>query len=1133
MRRGIASWVVALFIASGCAGEGCSCMAPLENGFPADERQSNAVQARLSGTGLEFLTDNLPLLEDQLFPEGLSFPVPPSCGADPRVCCYVPYGYCRLDLDIDPKPLDLPRLEIEPIADDRLGLTIRARVRTPVSMPVHQKGLFGDIQCQVSINSAWSGDPSISMYLELALADDPLTGETRADVVGSQVWGLSGDDVDIAGGLLCGFASEADAASRMMSQFRQELPGVIDDFLCKECAGDGDCAPLGTCAGDGVCIVGSDAGQRCMQSFGISGRMDAVAVLGSLPSDAAGAIDLYLAAGGFARSVAGGVSLGALTGALPAGPVDRHDCVPASAEPPASDVAQSTVLRGNTHPTSGQPFDLGIGVSRAFLERAAWAAHQAGFLCLDVGAERVPLLQAGSLAVLAPSLIDLVTDDDAPLFLLVRPQQPPSIALGAGTLTDGGGGQVEVDEPLLEIHLPELEIDLYLLIDQRYVRILTMRGDLRLPLALDVDGDGRIVPVLGDVAEAFENLTVANSEILAESPEAIAARFPALLSVALPALADGLGGFDVPAFSGMTLDLGPGSFTAIEGDSILGIFGDLAAGAAAVRTARTRAAITAIDGPGAAVELALGGESASGAALEWQVRLDGGFWSPYSQSPRLRLQRQALWLQGGHRIEVRAREIGVPRTTDPQPVVIDLLIDALPVVEEDDQAGFHGSAGNGGCECQSGGGSAGGLLVVLACALILWRPRRTAVVAALLVMIGCGGDSGGQPDVDAGAAEPTVVVPGPTGRWASMAAEGQRTVVAAYEQDFGDLVVAEVTGEGAPPFTVIQGAPDGPVVLDPTGYRGGVTAAGDDVGAWTSIALHDGVAAVAYQHRDRGALHLARETDAGWVTHEIDRPEAGEVGLYASLSLDAAGVPGIAYMARIPADPDPDGHPQITAELRWAQAAGPAPDGPDSWTIEVIDQVTVPAEPAFADLPTGTGAFACAVRLPGDIPAVAYYDQQAGDLRLALRAPEGWQVRPLDGGPAVDRGQWASAAVAADGTLWVAYQDAISDRLLLRSFAGDVPGERIVLDDGRRPGDRPHSVGASARLRLDDVGPQVFYQDATVADLYAVRPGETPTPVLSGPVAYGFYIATAGPWLFTYTYDANHYPPGKGTVSGF
>lgn len=87
--------------------------------------------------------------------------------------------------------------------------------------------------------------------------------------------------------------------------------------------------------------------------------------------------------------------------------------------------------------------------------------------------------------------------------------------------------------------------------------------------------------------------------------------------------------------------------------------------------------------------------------------------------------------------------------------------------------------------------------------------------------------------------------------------------------------------------------------------------------------------------------------------------------------------------------------------------------------------------------------------LPDGAPAVAYYDATEGALGFAIAAfdEEGvvsWQREPVDGYPDEDgfdrgdRGKHVSMAVAADGTVWLAYQDVAlgTMRYAVRDTAG-------------------------------------------------------------------------------------------------
>ncbi len=1278
MRGSTCVWALALSLAAGCAGDGCACMTDIPNGFPAAERHEGVVQARVTPTGLEAIADNADALVDALFPDGLSFDVPASCGGDRKVCCFVPAGYCEMLFDLEPRPGDSPRIAVEPSSGDTSELTLRARVRTARAMPVHQAGLFGDIECYVSYDSRWSGSPHVTITADLSFEQDPATGTTRVEVGGASVFGISSSDVSIGGGFLCGLGDPADAAAQMQAQFTSEIPDAISDFVCKKCESNADCS-FGTCSAGGVCMLDDEYGTRCLHDIGLQGRLPANELLGSLmPAGEDRDLDLYIALGGYGHSPNDGLSLGVLGGALPASTSVGNPCVPAVPAPPRATIAPSSVLEGNVHPRTGEPFDIGLGIHTTYLDRAAWAAHQAGYLCIDVGAARVPLLNTDALSILAPSMIDLVHSASAPMFLSLRPQSPPTIAPGAGTYTDSG----DLDEPLLTVSMTDVDIDLYAFIDQRYVRLLTLRADLVAGLGLMINDQGNVEVVLGDLADALTNLRVTNAALLDESPEALVDKFPAVLSVALPMLADGLGdrgGLALPGFAGLTLDIAEGGFTSIEGDAFLAIFGDLVPApepAAAVSTTARLVdlAVPATDAfraarldraarPTATLELGGDGEG----DLEWQVRVDHGLWSPFFRDRVRAVSREGFWLQGHHVVEVRAREVGKPRTLDPTPEIIDLVIDTvapavdlrqtnagfsvaardgvspaelltvryrldgglwLPagappveltvspseaavievaVLDEAGNAttetaqviGFHGrTTGGGGCDCAVGDGaqSAGGiaLSVLIVFGLVGAHRRRRRrwgwlAAAAVALIVGCGGDVGGgdgDGDGDDAPPDPTVVHPGPTGRWSDIAAAEGRVVVSAYEEKHGDLVFGVVDADGEVSFAPVDGVPDVPPLLDPAGYRGGSVEPGDDVGAWTSMALVDGLARIAYQDIGAGALKLAVEDASGsWATHVVDPGDGAPAGAYASLAMDDAGVPCIAYMTRgIGADTG-----GFVARLMWARATSAAPAGPADWMIGVVDEVPIPCTglcgddqvcvaatdtcaapdpdgacgespcgdglacvagacveirptPAAAELPEGVGLFASAGFLPDGRAVVSYYDRIGADLYLAVDDEEsetGWRREGISVSPGRDAGQWSSLAVAADGTVYVAYQDAGDDSLHVATWRdGEVTASELV-DDGRRDRDRPHPVGASAAITVAADGTvSVAYQDAATADLLvATRDGDgawSVSEVLAGDNGYGFWIAAAAVadalWVSNYVYDRAVFPPGETAV---
>lgn len=1215
---------VGTLLAGGCAGNGCSCLGPTPGGFPPEARTAGAVQLRVSQTGVAAIESDPAALVGAFLGTGqdVAIPVPASCSGSYQVCC--PGGTAQqpcgpLAIDLVRQAGDTPRLEVNPVqGGQQVNVIVRARAHTASALPIDAYG----ISCDVTVDTTQGNQQDVTLTMNLGLDQDATAGTTRVDVLDSGFTGLETDDVDIGGGVACSIANWDPVKNYIIGQIQSQVTGLVQDSLgqalCKPCASGmvDECGAFADACTDNVCMEGD----QCLQELGLAGRAPASMILGGISSGQLGAMDLYEVAGGYADSNQGGLSLGLLGGMLPAAS-DRDRCGPPADPPAPVTVPRSSFFSGNTRPDTGDPFDVGVGVHQSQIDQAAWAAYQSGTLCANIGTAAVPQLTTDALAPFIPSLSDLLHGRTSPLVIGLRPQAPPTIALGPNTFVDDpSSGERVVDQPLLDVTMTGAQIDVYAMVDDQYIRIMTIVTDIHLPIGVDVDGSGELLPVLGDVDMALGNLSVENSEALVESPDDLANILPALLGVALPVLGGSLGPIALPQIGPLSIQVLPGGITSVDQNAFLAVFGSVAvAGSspvAAARTSRPARAETAATVAGViapalmgrdraarpALELDLGGRPGrAGAPLEWSYRLDRGMWSPFTRSSRVTLARDALRLPGRHRLEVRAREVGRPLTVDATPVVLSPVLyqpGGAPAQATDAPGaphqviGFHGAASQG-CNCDAGGGAGGGLaaLVILALSLVgLGRRRRAPASATAAVLVfaalaglvsgaGCGG--GDKSSCAGGTCMDGEVQRGPTGRWSSIATDGARAVVAAYDDTLGDLVLFDLTSLH---YVAVDGVPDdAQPTFDPSGYRGGVAEPGPNVGAYTSVALSSGRALISYYDLDNHALKLARETKDGWRVSVVDQDSAAgaRVGLYSSLTVNADGIPAVAYMA-VGMD---DGNGGRLSELRYATATRTDPGGPDDWTVETLDQepvscaglcgddatcvsepgaggaaavlrcvsagacdpacadgqacdggtcvAAVPDPPAY-DLPGGLGLFASQVLLSDGRPAVVYYDRTLGDLLLQVKTG-GWDRFSLDAGDGADTGMFADAMVDDAGTLHVAYQDAIGDQLLYTTWQDGTAGAVEVVDDGVRPGEsRTHPVGASAALFLDKDGvPAIAYQDGATSDLVIARRtggawvrDDLPTP----PALDGFYVSAAASEgrsvLASYQYDRTVFPPG-------
>jgi len=1183
-------WVIvltAMLFAVGCSGGGCGGCAALEptpGGFPVAKRTPNAVQARVTNSAIAKITADPAAIIGPLVGNAMNgvidFNVPASCGGDPEICCVngVPQATCGpLAIDLVQRAGDQPRLAVTPVQGaSRLDLTIRARVKTRMDLQIKTQG----ITCGVDLDTARGTSQDLTITAQVGLPQDATVGTTRIAANNVTVT-LENADIQLDGNLACDLAGFFIGFARGLLE--DQVAGLIQDTInestCKACE-SGQVAECGssfaTACTNNVCMVGN----RCFQELGLAGRARGGNVLASLSPGTTGAFDLYEVLGGYATSNNSGLALGLLGGMVPGG-APRDRCGPPATEPARATIAPSAFFQGNTRPDNGQPFDVGIGVHVSQLADFAYAAYDGGFLCLTMTSGTISQLSTDTLSLISRSLGNL-NEGNAPMALGLRPQSPPTITLGKNVFTDDGMGNVTLTEALLDLSFQALELDFFAAVDDQYVRVFTVVADVRLPIGLQVTGMGELQPVLGNVDGAFTNISVKNSEAVTESPDQLAGLFPTVLDLVLPQLSGGLSPIALPSIGG--LELSVNAITATpqnvggSDNSYLAIFANLRA-AAMARPVDTLVSLGDIVQPDDAVmrdPAKWRGTEAPGVTLsfgdvpglEYSVRIDDGLWSAWSTNRTPTVRSRVFWLAGTHELEVRAREIGRPETIDPVPAV--LHVDFGPgAVRRTPIRGFHGQPGEAGCNCETGtAGDASPLVLVLAFVMLpLRRVRRrvtsavrgatrlglAAWLAAIAMLPGCS--CGSEPCGDAECLPGEVAVGG-LGRWTSIAGDDERVLVATYDQGLGDLVAIDVTNPDARTLVAIDGVPDVTPIYEPSGYRGGIEEPGEDVGAWTSIAIANGHAMIAYQDRDAGALKFAYESKPGkWTTLVVDGGDGLEVGRYASLVIDPQGFPAIAYVA-LGLD---DGMGHRVTELRVVRATDTAPTSASAWGAPVV-AASAPGtcggrcgtgeaciagamgetctavtsdcsaacadgeacvagactaaigEPTMADIATGTGLFVSLVALSDGRLAAAYYDRAARTLELAVEtaAASGEYARtPLDGGATGDRGMWTSAIVDASDTIHIAYQDALGDQLVYTTWAG-AAGTPEIVDDGQRAGDRTHPVGAATAIYLANGAPTIAYQDGMTADVYVASKASgswSTMPLAAGPLLDGFSIA--------------------------
>ncbi len=1198
--------IVASVLAVSCSGSGCggcTSIEPIPGGFPAAKRAPNAAQVRVSQTALAKIAADPAAVIGPLLGSAMNgkieFSIPPSCGSNPEVCCPggTPSPTCGpLEVDLVAQTGDEARLVLTPVQGaSRLDMTIRARVKSKMDLPIK----YSFLECGLALDTTKGSTQDLRIDAAINFTQDPTTGTTRISATGVALTQLESEDVKLNGNFGCTITGGFIGAflGIFTNQIEDTITNAINDAVCKSCE-SGQLAECGSAAAtactDQTCMIAD----RCLQTLGIEGRLRGTTLFSSFSPGTTGALDLYEVAGGYATTNQGGIALGVLGGMQPGG-AERDRCGPSASEPAAVTVPQSAFFQGNTRPDTDAAFDVAIGVHASQLARFAWAGYDGGLLCLTLGNSTVEQLSTDTLSLVSRSLGNLVESNSA-MALGLRPQSPPTITLGANRFMDDGAGNVTIVEPLLDLRLSALEIDFYASIDDHWIRVFTVVTDVHLPIGLQTAGTGELVPVIGDPDDAFNVLEVKHTEAVIETPAQLKGLFPTVLNLVLPQLQGGLGGFELPAIGGLSLEVT--DITAVDNGGFLGVFANLVPTTMA-RPVDTRVTLVGVEEPAIAIARdpsrwtralapAVTLDLGSVAGREHSIRIDGGAWSAWSTHPRPRVTSRLFWMPGLHRLEVRARAHGRPETIDRTPEVLEIVLGTDVVVgsgapvttlaRTQADNGFHGQGGGQGCGCATGTDPMpGGVLALLVAVVIAVPHLRTVTWIAAAVWLSslpgcsCGSDN----PCGAVACLPGELAHGGLGRYTSVAADDKRVLVATYDQGFGDLVVIDATDPERLKYQSPDGVPDVTPVFEPSTYRRGVEEAGEDVGTWSSIAINRGLAIVAYQDRENAALKIAHETKPSvWTSYTLD-DGSEDIGSHAAIAIDRDGRPAVAYLA-LGLD---DGMGHRVTELRLARSTPNQPVGESDWTTYVLAKVAgscaglcgagsecvaetperciAPApscspacgegtacadgtcidivpDPKVVQLAGGAGLFATIVIMPDGRMGVVYYDRAARSLVIALEtAPGANDYAPTTLDAAGDRGMWASAIVDGTGTVHVAYQDALADRLMYVSYAGTA-GTPEVVDDGARPGERGHHVGAASAIFLDNGAPVIAYQDGTNADVLVARRGGaswTTSGLATGRQLDGFSIGAAShggtPVLAWGAIDPTQSPGGLVVVS--
>jgi uncharacterized protein (TIGR03382 family) len=689
----------ALSALAGCG----SCeidVGPVPNGFDPAARIERAAQARITTSGLGLVSSlatrwvqdaaRVPCQADVDCPSTLGS----TCAGTRCTGSLASFGGVHVAID----GVTVASL---PPAD----LSASIALRLAGSLPIRDEATSSD--CIATLSGPTAAD--------LALALEPSVGYATFQVASASL-GIGAANLSLApdpagsGAAICDASGVAILMPLVRAELESALRPAMTDLLGRaigEACDVSSTCPDGTaCTMSGYC---ADGDRIIPLPLGFDQRIGIPPVLESYGTPDAMA-DLSIQVGGTIDADPSGVTAGILGGMELASPNPRCATIqqsprlrPGFSAPallPPSDAFDS-----DFDGTDDQPYQIGFGLSKALIDQAVWSAYGGGLLCGAISTNDYEEIHTGTLGIIIPSIRYLTKSH-----LFARSERParvsawlrtePVVQIGSGEVRQEAGGDLVFEDPLIHVYLYDLEINLSALIEERWVRVMTATIDLHLGVGLMVTPDDQLEPIVGvGVPEIVSNIRITNNELLSETEASLQQALPTLLSFALLELAGSAGQFPIPTLEGTDLDVlgirgvgGPAFDTLAVFADVALTTGNLTARAetvaslGAVRIPETAAfAVDHAGGPTyPAIEIVLGGSGPAGQTLEHQVRVDGGFWTPFTGRERITVERPELLIQGRHRIEVRSRIAGDAESLDPTPEVLEVLIDSeAPILDVD------------------------------------------------------------------------------------------------------------------------------------------------------------------------------------------------------------------------------------------------------------------------------------------------------------------------------------------------------------------------------------------------------------------------------------------------------------------
>jgi hypothetical protein len=703
--------VVFLFACSGDAcGSGCASQGFEQRPFPdehAEKTMPQAGQVRVTDTGLTFLESEISNIINQVLPGGLNFCVPETSASGADICvastCNSGQSGCQFDFTLEntsitPEPTETLNISVtigdvdedisfdalggecvahlhEPGADSDVATSIDAEV--PISFTEQTSSPTNDVQIQLGTVQADISESAVAIDI------DPRTSDFGDELV------CGGADIGFIKGLIRG-----ELESRFKDRINSAVQQAVDQQLCKQC-GDmqtscpsgSSCEPLNPDADQPTQACLWDDKDGCVgRALGLEGKLSLGKLIGGPHEPESSTIEAMLTAADHAEVAQGGLDIGMRVGAVPT-PTRR--CVPdtKSTRPSFDAVDLSDAILSNTKPNASESFMVSLGLHERGLEYALWSVWASGGLCVRIGSDFNRLLNTNSLGLLLSAIKDLPRQT-APLFLRLSPQTPPDVELGDNNVTSMNDMR-SIEDPLLTLNWDDLDLHFYTYAQNRYVRMFTIRTDFSLPVGLATDGPSTVVPVVGSIDSAANNIRVRNADLLDTSDESIRSLLPTLLSAAGSQLTSSLvQPFELPSFFGYRIALEQDDITSVDNNTMVALYADFMRASTLRAMPRPRAPLVQIDEmtvdrtepvprPTVSLEVVSPRRLSAPGQTTYMWRLNDGPWhefAPASDDSTLTIDSPILALQGEHTLELKARRRGSsdsswsPATTKTLPI---------------------------------------------------------------------------------------------------------------------------------------------------------------------------------------------------------------------------------------------------------------------------------------------------------------------------------------------------------------------------------------------------------------------------------------------------------------------------------